>query len=156
MRSDKLTKYEGKAFISCSLREEDKDFVNGIEKIVRSFKFEPFGTVGRHSIAPRNVAEHIKENIIKADMADKPVIAFVKKGTDTGSFLSLITEYVVLKEPESDIEKNWKKITSLLNNTWKIVVKNRSKKSDSEWKGIVIGSLATYGVYQLIRRVISK
>lgn len=142
MRSDKLTKYEGKAFISCSLREEDKDFVNGIEKIVRSFKFEPFGTVGRHSIAPRNVAEHIKENIIKADivvvavteryfqkdiktnnefvgfsemlsvemgmsyMADKPVIAFVKKGTDTGSFLSLITEYVVLKEPESDIEKN--------------------------------------------------
>jgi hypothetical protein len=55
------------AFISTSLREEDKSFVDLVVKITRENGFEPFGTVGKYSAAPIPIWDHILENIPKAD-----------------------------------------------------------------------------------------
>src|SRR5436190_18383921 len=55
------------AFISTSLRDEDRLFVKLIEEITRDNGFEPMGTVGRHSASPIPVREHIVENIQSTD-----------------------------------------------------------------------------------------
>lgn len=57
-----------KAFVSCSLREEDARFVQHIESILREHKVEPFGTVGRHAAAPENPVETMKKHIAEADI----------------------------------------------------------------------------------------
>ena len=53
--------YIPKAFISCSVRQEDKTFVEIVEQIVKDNGFEPMGTVGRHV----NYAEPIPQSMIK-------------------------------------------------------------------------------------------
>lgn len=55
------------AFISCSLRSEDKPFVDYVESIVRHLGFLPVGTIGRYSAAPKPIWEQMKENIKSAD-----------------------------------------------------------------------------------------
>lgn len=55
------------AFISCSLRSDDRPFVEFVEKILRVHRIEPIGTVGLFSAAPTNPAEHMKKNIEQAD-----------------------------------------------------------------------------------------
>jgi hypothetical protein len=57
-----------KAFVSCSLREEDQSFNSFVEGILRRNNIEPFGTVGKHSAAPESVAESMRKNIPEADM----------------------------------------------------------------------------------------
>ncbi len=56
-----------KAFISCSLREEDKDFVDFITRIVMRFGFEPMGTIGKYQAAPIPIWQQMKEGIASAD-----------------------------------------------------------------------------------------
>jgi len=55
------------AFLSCSLRIEDRPFVNFIEKILQAHYIQPIGTVGYYSSAPTSTAEHMKKNIPMAD-----------------------------------------------------------------------------------------
>jgi hypothetical protein len=55
------------AFISCSLRSEDKPFVDYVEAIVRQMGFVPFGTIGRHDVSPKPIWEQMKDNIKSAD-----------------------------------------------------------------------------------------
>lgn len=59
--------YIATAFISCSLRNEDKPFVELIEKILIAHRINPIGTVGRFSASPTSTAELMKQNIPKAD-----------------------------------------------------------------------------------------
>jgi hypothetical protein len=61
------TKYVAKAFVSCSLREEDKPFVDHVCNILKTHKFEPFGTVGKFSASPENPISLMNSNIPKAD-----------------------------------------------------------------------------------------
>lgn len=120
------------AFVSCSLRKEDKPFVEFIERILIAHRIRVFGTVGLYSASPENVAVHMKENIPQSDfvvivatpryiqkdlksgkityglsemvhveagmayMAEKPVIAFVKEGTEVGGFLPNVTQFIIL------------------------------------------------------------
>jgi hypothetical protein len=56
------------AFLSCSLRNEDKPFIDFIEKLLEHYRIKPFGTIGKYSVAPINIAEHMKQNIPLADM----------------------------------------------------------------------------------------
>ncbi len=187
--TNKLINYTGKAFISCSLREEDKKFIHGIEKILKRHKIEPFGTVGKYSAAPNNPAQHMKDNIPKADiviivatpryfqrdiktgeesfglsemlhvetgmafMADKPVIAFVKKGTEIGSFLPKITQYIVLDETNEDLKNKWELITSLLKNAVKIAFEKRNKESAPNLWGNIKGGLAFIGGVFLVDQI---
>ncbi len=60
-------KYAATAFVSCSLRHEDKPFVNYIEKILKAYNIKPFGTVGKYSASPENPAVLMKKNIPFAD-----------------------------------------------------------------------------------------
>lgn len=56
-----------KAFISTSLRMEDKEFCDLVTEIVRENNFEPFGTVGKYSQSPEPLMNTIIENIAEAD-----------------------------------------------------------------------------------------
>jgi hypothetical protein len=55
------------AFISCSLRSEDKPFVDYVESIVRQMGFLPVGTIGRYDAAPKPIWQQMKDNIQSAD-----------------------------------------------------------------------------------------
>lgn len=57
-----------RAFISCSLRKEDKEFVDFVESLLKENGIEPFGTVGKYSAAPVNPTELMRENIALADI----------------------------------------------------------------------------------------
>jgi hypothetical protein len=56
-----------KAFISCSLREQDMFFIDIVEDIVRKKGFLPFGTVGRYVNASEPVPVTMVAEINKAD-----------------------------------------------------------------------------------------
>lgn len=184
--------YKPKAFISCSLRKEDESFVNKIEQYLIGIGFEPFGTVGKYSASPTNVAQHMKENIPQADlmvvvatpryiqediktgesslglppmlyveagmavMADKPVIAFVKKGTEVGGFIRDITQYITLDETAENIESQGKLITKLFENAWKLIMSKKTKENTMEFKSLLIGALAIYGSYKLLQKIFRK
>ena len=55
------------AFISCSLRQEDKSFVDLVEAITKRFGFHPMGTVGRYNTAPSPIWEQMRDGIQAAD-----------------------------------------------------------------------------------------
>lgn len=57
-----------KAFVSCSLREEDKEFTDYICDILRIHRIVPYGTVGKFSVSPVNPLELMKSNIPLADL----------------------------------------------------------------------------------------
>lgn len=57
-----------RAFISCSLRKEDKEFVDFVESILVRNGIIPFGTVGKYSAAPVNPIDLMRENIALADI----------------------------------------------------------------------------------------
>ena len=56
-----------KAFLSCSLRTEDRPFINFIEQILQQHGISPIGTVGRYSASPINTAAHMRDNIPNCD-----------------------------------------------------------------------------------------
>jgi hypothetical protein len=57
-----------KAFISCSLHEEDKEFIDLVCNILIAHKILPFGTVGKFSASPENPIELMKTNIPLSDL----------------------------------------------------------------------------------------
>jgi len=46
--------YVAKAFLSCSLRSEDRKFVILVSDILKSFNIQPFGTVEMLTASPEN------------------------------------------------------------------------------------------------------
>ncbi|EMO47266.1 hypothetical protein [Leptospira santarosai] len=56
-----------KAFISCSLRNEDKPVVDWLTNLTRIFGFVPFGTVGKFTATPKPIYEEMKLGIKDAD-----------------------------------------------------------------------------------------
>jgi tetratricopeptide (TPR) repeat protein len=55
------------AFLSCSLRNQDKQFVDTIIDLAKSYGFETGGTPGKYTQSPSNLLEYIKEEIGKYD-----------------------------------------------------------------------------------------
>lgn len=85
--------YSANAFVSCSLRPDDKDFIEFVESILRCHGIEPYGTVGRYSAAPTNTSELMKENIPHADMV--AIIAtprYIQKDIQTGAVTRGLSE----------------------------------------------------------------
>lgn len=62
-----VKKYAARAFVSCSLRPEDENFVNYICRILEAFNIQPFGTVGKFSASPENPVTLMNKNIPLAD-----------------------------------------------------------------------------------------
>lgn len=87
--------YIATAFVSCSLREEDKPFIEMVENILDQHRIQPFGTVGRYSAAPINPAEHMKQNIPLADIV--VIVAtprYLQKDLQTGQVSYGLSEMV--------------------------------------------------------------
>jgi hypothetical protein len=59
--------YKPKAFISCSLRNEDKDFVDLVINLTEQLGFEPFGTVGKYVASPKPLWQQMRDGIKEAD-----------------------------------------------------------------------------------------
>lgn len=81
------------AFLSCSLRQEDRPFVNFVEKILKAHYIKPIGTVGYYSSAPTSTAEHMKKNIPKADFV--VIVAtprYIQKDINSGKSSQGISE----------------------------------------------------------------
>ena len=59
--------YYANAFISCSLSDEDKPFVDFICEKLKANHINPMGTVGKFSVKAENTIESMKNNIKDAD-----------------------------------------------------------------------------------------
>ena len=189
MTQSDQTEYILKAFISCSLRTEDKPFVDFIESILKAYRILPLGTIGKFSAAPTNTAELMKINIPLADfvvvvatpryiqkdiktentklaiseilqvesamayMADKPLVVFVKEGTDVGHFITNVTQYITLNGKQTDLEEKWQLIGALLNNTYATVRLIRDQKDNKIFLNTIIHGLAFYGGFKFLESI---
>jgi len=63
-------------FVSCSLREEDKPFIDLVTNILIHYNFNPFGTVGLYDASTDNPVALMKKNIDKCDFV---VVAATKR-----------------------------------------------------------------------------
>ena len=181
-----------KAFISCSLRDEDKPFIDIVEEILRQHGIEPFGTVGRYAAAPENPAETMKKNIPLADLVvivatprytqrdlktgqlttglsemvhvetgmayamEKPVVLFVKEGTNVGNFLPNITQYVVLNGEENDLIDKYALIYALLNNAYNLIKNKWDKQTNIGFGQFFVGGLAIWGAFKIAQAIFSS
>lgn len=159
--------YYAKAFVSCSLRGEDRPFVDFVCSILESYHIKPFGTVGKLYAAPENPVVSMDKNINNADIVvicatpryiqqdiqngkesqglsemihvetgmayahDKPVVVFVEKGTNVGSAIPNMTQYVELTGAEEDFKENESLITSLLNQAYRCYINKRNQRQKS-------------------------
>ena len=162
------TEYYAKAFVSCSLRKEDKPFVDFVCSILEAYHIQPFGTVGKLYAAPENTITSMNKNIEAADIVvicatpryiqqdiqikdvsnglsemihvetgkaiahDKPVVAFVEKGTNVGKVLPNVTQYVELTGEEGDFKDKKNLIYALLNNAY-LCFKNKLIRKRKEF-----------------------
>ena len=192
MTEDNLQNPIATAFLSCSLRPEDRPFVNYVEQILKQHNIQPIGTVGHFSAAPTSTAKHMKKNIPLADfvvivatpryiqkdinsgktshglsemvhvetgmayMANKPVVVFVQEGTNVGSFLPTITQYITLNGQEVDLHNKWTLINSLIKHAYDIVEQIKSESANkSFWKTLTTG-LAIVGGISIINSLGSE
>lgn len=181
--------YLAKAFVSCSLRKEDKPFVDLVSNILHHFQIMPFGTVGRYDASTDNPVILMQENIKVADFIvivatrryftkdahsgvesnsisemihteagmafanSKPVIVFAQNGTNVGSFLPSITQYITLDGTQADMNSKYNLIVALLNNAYQKMQEIRRKESSQEFKNLVLSGFAIYGGLKLLDSV---
>ena len=184
--------YAARAFVSCSLRQEDKPFVDYIEQILKAYNIEPFGTVGKFSASPENPAVLMKKNIPLADFVvicatprylqkdlytgkvfyglsemihietgiayanDKPVVVLVQEGTNVGTFIPNITQYITLNGKSDDFLVKRQLIFDLLNTAYLIAKGLKDKKNLKTAGKVVVVGLAFYGTYKLLQDIFGK
>lgn len=56
------------AFVSCSLRTEDRPFIDMVKRILQAHHIIPTGTVGLHHASPVNPTVAMRQNIDKVDL----------------------------------------------------------------------------------------
>jgi hypothetical protein len=170
-----------RAFISCSLRKEDKEFVDFVESILIRNGIEPFGTVGKYSAGPVNPTELMRENIALADitviiatkryeqkdilsgkvtygpsemihaevamsfMANKPVVVIAQEGTDVGSFIPNITQFIILDGTIEDLKEKEMLLRILLNNACEMAKNAEELEVSAEFVDFIIKALAVIG-----------
>lgn len=175
------SKYIAKAFLSCSLRKKDRDFVDFVANILKHYQIEPFGTVGLLDSTTESPSSLMRANILKADIVvviatkrylttdnhfydesnaisemlhteagiayalSKPVVVFVKEGTNVGNFLPSITQYISLDGSQSNLDTQNLLIKANLNSAIQKVEESRRKRKWDELGRIFVSGLAIYG-----------
>lgn len=89
------TSIVAKAFVSCSLRPEDEDYIQLVEQILKYFGIQPFGTVGKHDANAQNPIERIQFNIPDADMV--VIVAtprYLQQDMGTGQTKNALSEMI--------------------------------------------------------------
>ncbi|HEX5276216.1 MAG TPA: hypothetical protein VFW42_00945 [Fluviicoccus sp.] len=181
------------AFLSCSLRPEDEEFVNFVARLCRHFGFEPTGTVGKYQAAPepiwkqmidgvkscdcvvlaatpryiqqdvnnsssagRGISEMLHVEMGMAAIENKPVLVFVQKGTNVGSFLSQYVQYIEIDmRSKADINRKAPLIANYFRSAFSIIERNWSEKSKSDLFKASAAVLATIGAINVLDALFS-
>lgn len=95
MSTTETNKYVARAFLSCSLRPEDKPFIDFVERILLSHGIEPVGTVGKYSASPTNPAVLMKQNIPECDFVVVCATPrYLQRDLQTGQISSGLSEMI--------------------------------------------------------------
>jgi nucleoside 2-deoxyribosyltransferase len=84
---------------------------------------------------------------------NKPVVLFVKEGTNVAPFLPNITQYIILNEQKNDLIDKYTLIYTLLNNAFNLIKNVRDKKATKGLTHVLIIGLAIWGAYKLAEMV---
>ncbi|TGL55276.1 hypothetical protein EHQ61_00775 [Leptospira wolffii] len=183
-----------KAFISCSLRAEDKAFIDWIVRLTKLFGFSPFGTIGKYSAAPKPLYQQMKEGIEEADCliliatpryvqedlhtkvntghgisemlhvevgmavaSGKPVLVFVQKGTNVGTFVPNLVQYIEIDVyNQEDIQKKWPLIVNYFRSALSIITSNWEKAKNKETMKMLQGILAVIGGAAILNSIFTN
>lgn len=88
-------KYIAKAFVSCSLRPEDRPFVDLIANILHHYQIQPFGTVGLYDSSTENPVHLMKTNIEESDFV--VIVAtkrYITKDSSNGAKSNSLSEMI--------------------------------------------------------------
>jgi len=160
MAQGNQTQFVATAFLSCSLRQEDRPFIEYIEKILIQHKIKPIGTVGLYSAAPTNTAEHMKKNIPLADFV--VIVAtprYLQKDLKTGKVTYGLSEMVhvetgmayMANKPVVVFVQDGTDVGNFLPNVTQFVVLN-GKQTDLQMKWGLINSLIR-NAYNIVRQI---
>ncbi|WP_258101053.1 toll/interleukin-1 receptor domain-containing protein [Marinoscillum pacificum] len=154
--------YLANVFLSCSLRTEDRPFINYIEQILRRHRINPFGTVGRFSASPVNTAEHMRANIPKADFV--VIVAtprYIQRDLKTGEQTYGLSEMVhveagmayMAKKPVVVFVQEGTHVGNFLPNITQYITLN-GKPESLQSNGFLIHSLLSnaYAIVQKIKQ----
>lgn len=161
MTQNNQTNFVATAFLSCSLRTEDKPFVEYIERILVAHRIRPFGTVGLFSASPTNTAAHMKKNIPLADIV--VIVAtprYLQKDLKTGKISYGLSEmvhvetgmaYMAGKPVVAFVQEGTDVGNFLPNVTQYIILNGQQADLNSKWS--LINSLIrnAYGIVRQIK-----
>jgi len=92
---DNQINYIASAFVSCSLRKEDSQFMNFVANILHHFQIKPFGTVGLFDASTENPVQLMKTNIEKSDFV--VIVAtkrYLTRDAINGSSSNMLSEMI--------------------------------------------------------------
>lgn len=105
----------------------------------------------QEDVHTKNISDGLSEMInIEIGIAlglNKPVVAFVEEGTNAGSALPNITQYITLNGFQDDFELKQNLIVSLLDSACGIAVNNRRLEGLKTVGKLAVTSLAVYGLF---------
>lgn len=81
-----------------------------------------------------------------------PIVIFVEEGTNVGSFLPSISQYITLDGTQANLDSQQSLIISLLNDAYQKSLENKRKKAWSELGNLALGALAVLGGIQLLEQ----
>lgn len=93
---------------------------------------------------------HIETGIAYAN--NKPVVVLVQEGTNVGTFIPNITQYITLNGQSDDFSL----IFNLLNTAYLLAKGLKDKKVLNTVGKVVVGGLAVYGTYKLLQATFEK
>ena len=79
----------------------------------------------------KGLSESLHTETGMAIALEKPIIAFVQKGTDVGSVIPKITQYIELTGTEEDLKEKKNLILSLFDNAHKLIKKKSLPRKDT-------------------------
>ncbi|MBK6545787.1 MAG: hypothetical protein IPG12_11020 [Saprospiraceae bacterium] len=80
----------------------------------------------------------------------KPVVVFVEEGTNLGTFLPSITQYITLDGTQANLDSQQSLILCLLNNAYQRSEELKRKKVWQELGRLALGGLALFGGLKLL------
>ncbi|WP_203296424.1 hypothetical protein [Luteirhabdus pelagi] len=91
------------------------------------------------------ISEMIHTETGMAFANSKPVVVFVQEGTNVGTFIPSITQYISLDGTQRNLDSQLNLIRSLLNNAYQKAEEIKRQNSWRDLGRIAIGALAIYG-----------
>ena len=91
------------------------------------------------------LSEMVHSEIGMAEALNKPIVVFVKKGTNVGSLIKNITQYIYLDGTQINFDSQKNMIFDLLNKAYLKSQETKKKESFNSLKNLLIDGLAVYG-----------